>query len=168
MAGLVKSIVTQRRPSWSFSPLRWDRSTGQLLLARRLIVKVKFRGKVPGEKSLGGSRGRKRRKKNASTANVVANLVTHDSGLYGVSYQSLFGNRRRSVKTRKLNLTYQGETVAFTVHPNKKQFKRGSRLYFVSGGEEPSMSSPPPAVARRWNGAPHLLRAPRSGITGRH
>ena len=167
----VVSIAFQGDTKKAFlelSPLRWDRSTGQLLLARRLIVKVKFRGKVPGEKSLGGSRGRKRRKKNASTANVVANLVTHDSGLYGVSYQSLFGNRRRSVKTRKLNLTYQGETVAFTVHPNKKQFKRGSRLYFVSGGEEPSMSSPPPAVARRWNGAPHLLRAPRSGITGRH
>ena len=42
------------------SPLRWDRSTGQLLLARRLIVKVKFRGRVPEELSLGGSRGRKR------------------------------------------------------------------------------------------------------------
>ncbi len=117
------------------SPLRWDRSTGQLLLARRLIVKVKFRGKVPGEKFLGGSRGRKRRKKNAGSSSVVANLVTHDSGLYGVSYRSLFGNRRRGVKTRKLNLSYQGEPVAFYVHPNKKQFKPGSRLYFLSGGE---------------------------------
>ena len=118
------------------SPLRWDRSTGQLLLARRLIVKVKFKGKVPGEKSLGGSRGRKRRKKNAGSGNVVANLVTHDSGLYGVSYQSLFGSRRKSIKTKTLNLTYQGEPVSFYVHPNKKQFKRGSRLYFLSGGEE--------------------------------
>ena len=118
------------------APLRWDRSTGQLLLARRLLVKVKFRGKVPGEKSLGGSRGRKRRKKNAGSSNVVANLVTHDSGLYGVSYRALFGNRGRGVKTRKLNLAYQGEPVAFYVLPNKKQFKRGSRLYFLSGGEE--------------------------------
>ena len=118
------------------SPLRWDRSTGQLLLARRLIVKVKFRGKVPGEKSLGGSRGRKRRKNTAGTGNVVANLVTHDSGLYGVSYESLFGSRRKGIKTKTLNLTYQGEPVSFYVHPNKKQFKRGSRLYFLSGGEE--------------------------------
>ena len=118
------------------SPLRWDRSTGQLLLARRLIVKVKFRGKVPGEKSLGRSRGRKRRNKNAGNGNVIANLVTHDSGLYGVSYRALFGNKRRGIKTKKLNLTYQGKPVAFYVHPNKKQFKPGSRLYFLSGGEE--------------------------------
>ena len=118
------------------SPLRWDRSTGQLLLARRLLVKVKFRGKVPGEKSLGRSRGRKRRNKNAGNGNVVANLVTHDAGLYSVSHRALFGNKRRGIKTRKLNLTYQGEPVAFYVHPNKKQFKRGSRLYFLSGGED--------------------------------
>ena len=118
------------------SPLRWDRSTGQLLLARRLIVKVKFSGKVPGEKSLGRSRGRKRRNKNAGNGNVVANLVTHDPGLYSVSHRALFGNKRRGIKTRKLNLTYQGEPVPFYVHPNKKQFKRGSRLYFLSGGED--------------------------------
>src|SRR3989304_5075254 len=42
------------------APLRWDRSTGQLLLARRLLVTVEFQGRAPEELSLGGSRGRRR------------------------------------------------------------------------------------------------------------
>jgi hypothetical protein len=120
------------------SPLRWDRSSGQLLLASRLIVTVVFKGRVAEELSLGGSRGRRHRNKDDHDErdDVIAHVVTHDDGLYGVSYEALFGNRRQGVKTKQLNLTYQGEPVAFYVEPDDRQFRRGSVLYFVSGGEE--------------------------------
>src|SRR3990172_2041212 len=119
------------------APLRWDRSTGQLLLARRLLVTVEFQGRVPEELSLGGSRGRRHRKKNSlrSGANVVAHLVTHESGLYAVPYQSVFGSRRKGVKSSNLRLSYQGQPAAFEVEPDRKRFGPGSVLYFASGGQ---------------------------------
>ena len=118
-----------------FAPLRWDRSSGQLLFATKLIVTVKFKGKVPGEKALGGARGRKRRNK-SSSPNVLAQLVTQDPGLYAVSFDQLFGRSRKAIKTKKLNLSYQGQPVPFAVSPNKRKFKRGSWLFFISEGQK--------------------------------
>ncbi len=41
------------------APLRWDQSTGQLLLARRLVVRLSFRGREPSELTTDGVRGRR-------------------------------------------------------------------------------------------------------------
>ena len=116
------------------APLRWDSSTGQLLLARHLVVRLRFEGKATGELSLGGSRGRKHRA-HKEAGKVVAQLVTSQRGLYGVPFEDVFGVGRRSLKTGELRLSYQGEPVAYYVLPNAKRFGKGSLLYFVSQGE---------------------------------
>jgi hypothetical protein len=117
------------------SPLRFDRSGGQLLLARRLVVRVSFAGREPDELALGGSHGRKKRaKKGRLSDGVIARLATQGRGLYGVAFEELFGPRGRGVRVSELSLSYQGEAVAFHVEPGGKKFRRGSVLYFVSAG----------------------------------
>ncbi len=54
------------------------------------------------------------------------------SGLYGVSFEELFGRRGRPIPTRWLRLSHQGEPVAF--HVDGEAFGRGKNLYFVSEG----------------------------------
>jgi hypothetical protein len=115
------------------APLRWDSATGQLLLARRLVVRLRFEGRATGELSLGGARGKKHRP-HQDAGNIVAQLVTQQSGLYGLPFEDLFGGGR-SIKTTELRLTYQGEPVPYYVLPNPKRFARGSVLYFLSRGE---------------------------------
>jgi hypothetical protein len=45
----------------ALSPLRYDARTGTTVLARRLVVRVEFVGPEAGERSLGGSQGRRPR-----------------------------------------------------------------------------------------------------------
>ena len=119
------------------SPLRWDEASGQLLLARRLIVRVVFKGRERGETILGGSRGRRVRKQAASRQpRGLVRLETVEPGLYRVRFEDIFGSRsRRGIKTSSLSLTRQGEPVAFHVEPSSiSQLGPGSSLYFVSEG----------------------------------
>jgi hypothetical protein len=89
------------------APLRWDRSTSQLLLARRLVVRLVFEGRAAEETSFGGSRGRSLRddRSFAASGNVVAHLVTDKSGLYRVRFEEIFGPLGRAVKTGRLRLS---------------------------------------------------------------
>ena len=117
------------------SPLRFDRDTGQLLLARRLRVRVEFAGREPGERSRGGSRGRAyggtRGTLSRRSAGVVARLSTRERGLYAVRFEELFGPGGRAVSSSKLRLSRQGEAVGFHLEPEGRGFSRGSVLYFV-------------------------------------
>ena len=115
------------------APLRWDGATGKLLLARRLVVRLRFEGKASGELSLGGSKGRKQRA-HREAGNVVAHLVTRENALYAVPFEDVFGNQR-SIKTSELRLSYQGEPVPYYIQPQANRFGRGSVLYFLSRGE---------------------------------
>ena len=123
------------------SPLRWDRTNGQLLLARKLRVRVAFAGQEPGEVSRGGSRGlaalRGRNAggnpKNGDAGRVVARLTVRERGLQAVSYEQIFGTRGR-VALADLRLSRQGETVAHHVEPDRRAFAPGSVLFFVSEG----------------------------------
>ena len=123
------------------SPLRWDRTNGQLLLARKLRVRVAFAGQEPGEVSRGGSRGLAALKgrngggnpKNGDAARVVARLTVRERGLQAVSYEQIFGARGR-VALADLRLSRQGETVAHHVEPDRRGFAPGSVLFFVSEG----------------------------------
>ena len=66
---------TSRRRSSSSSPLRWDRTSGRLVLARRLRVHVLFGGPGAWERSRGGSHGRgPRRGPKRRIEGVVARL----------------------------------------------------------------------------------------------
>ena len=123
------------------SPLRWDRTNGRLLLARKLRVRVAFAGQEPGEVSRGGSRGLAALRgsnaggnpKNGDAARVVARLTVRERGLSAVSYEQIFGTRGR-VALADLRLSRQGETVAHHVEPDRRAFAPGSVLFFVSEG----------------------------------
>jgi len=118
------------------SPLRWDASSDQLLLARRLIVRIAFAGSEAEERSSGGSRGRRDREHRTHVPGSVAlvRLVTRDSGLYALRFEEIFGARRRALSASRLSLARQGEAVSFHIEPAGDRFGPGSVLYFVSEG----------------------------------
>ncbi len=118
------------------SPLRHDARTGSTLLARRLLVRVEFVGIEPGEKSLGGSRGRRLVEIPLSRRGVVAQLVTRAEGLYRVAFEDLFGTTRGGLPVSSLRLSRRGVPVAYHVEPDRALFAPGSSLYFVGGGDE--------------------------------
>ena len=115
-------------------PLRWDRTSHRLVLARRLRVHVLFGGQEHGERSRGGSHGRgPRRGPKRRIEGVVARLGVRDHGLYAVGFEELFGAQARSVSAADLRLSHLGATVAHHVEPAGRSFGPGSLLYFVSG-----------------------------------
>ncbi len=119
------------------APLRWDASTEQLLLARRLVVRLSFREREPAEDvSADGRRGRRYRgRRSHDERGVVARLVTTERGLYAVGYEEVLGRgRRRTVTASQLRLSRQGKAVAFHLEPDSNRFGSGSILYFVSEG----------------------------------
>jgi hypothetical protein len=113
------------------APLRWDATAERLVLARRLLVRISFKGKDRAERRLGRSH---REVDSHANRRVLARLSVSEPGLYGVSFESIFGKRKKAIKTKNLRLSRQGEPVAFFVSPNRKKFKRKSKLYFLSEG----------------------------------
>ena len=116
------------------APLRWSGVTGELRLAKRLVVRLTAKGREPGEISLGGSRGRGGRRVRREGRSVKARLSTREPGLYEVLFEDVF--RRGSVSIDRIRLSRQGRAVAFHVEPTGSSFVRGSRLYFVSEGAQ--------------------------------
>jgi hypothetical protein len=120
------------------APLRWNPSTGQLLLTRRLRVRVAFDGTAPSETPLGGSRGRALPRQGArgsrAAQGLVAHLLARDEGLYAVAFEDAFRYRLRAVPTRRLRLSRLGQDVPFHVEPDPSRFAPGSVLYFLSEG----------------------------------
>ena len=114
------------------APLRWDATAESLVLARRIVVRIAFKGKDKALK-LGKSH---REVGSHANRSVYARIAVTEPGLYGVSYESVFGKRKKAIKTSSLRLSRQGEPVAFFVRPNAKKFKKKSVLYFLSDGAE--------------------------------
>jgi hypothetical protein len=117
------------------APLRWDEASGQLLLARRLVVRVSFQERDPAERSTDGAgRGRRYvRPRSHERQRLLARLGTTEPGLHAVRFEHLH-RFRRGIPTRSLRLSRQGETVAFRVEPDPSVFEPGSVLYFVGAG----------------------------------
>ena len=118
------------------APLRWDATAERLVLARRIVVRIAFKGKDKAELKLGKSH---REVGSHANRSVYARIAVTEPGLYGVSYESVFGQsgkRRKAIKTSSLRLSRQGEPVAFFVSPNPKKFKKKSVLYFLSDGSD--------------------------------
>ena len=113
------------------APLRWDATAERLVLARRLVVRISFKGKDKAEVKLGKSH---REVGSHANRSVYARIAVTEPGLYAVSYESIFRNRKKAIKTKNLRLSRQGEPVAFFVSPNRKKFKKKSKLYFLSDG----------------------------------
>ncbi len=124
----------EKKALLELAPLRWDGARGELVLARRLVVRLSLREREPAERATSNGRGRRDPGPRSHVRNpVVARLGTTENGLYGVRYEEVMPTRR-GVPTSSLRLSRQGETVAYHLHPNGSRFEPGSVLYFVSDG----------------------------------
>jgi Peptidase family C25 len=106
------------------APLRWDPSSGELLLARRLVVELLFSPETR----------RPRVDADAHSRGVARRLLTRERGLYRVRFEDLFGTAARPVRSESLRLSRLGQTVAFHLEPDGALFARGSSLYFLGEG----------------------------------
>jgi hypothetical protein len=116
-------------------PLRWDGEKDQLILARRLTVRLSFSGREESERESAGRRGRgHREEKSHQRSLVAARLTVRESGLHGVSFEEVMGGSRRAVAASSLRLSRLGQAVAFHLEPDPEVFRPGSMLYFLSEG----------------------------------
>ena len=112
------------------SPLRWDDESGELLLSRRLVVRLSFeRGR---DETSDGSKSRRAARQGRRS--LLARLATIAPGLYAVRYDEVFGRGARVFSAESLRLSRLGEAVAFHLEPDGARWGPGSRLYFVSPG----------------------------------
>ncbi len=114
------------------APLRWDSDSGELVLARRLTVRVEFAGRDLEEHSAEGAPGRRHRER---PDDLLGRLITREPGLQAVRYEQVLGwTGRRGLPAGALRLSRQGEPVPFHIEPDEKRFGPGSTLYFLSEG----------------------------------
>ncbi len=115
----------------ALSPLRYDARRKQLLLAKRLLVRLLFTARETGESGR-GSRGRRERPEPEAkvTGEVLARLYTQGRGLYAVSFEQLFPGRSRGLAASQLRLERQGEARGFHLEPGPDTFGPGGVLYF--------------------------------------
>jgi len=137
LARLLPSVFQGETKSGvvEITPLRYDTGRRQLTLARRVRVRLEFRGREPGE--LGRGRlGRALRPGGVPAAEeVLAVLHTAGRGLHSATFEELLPGRARGLTASELRLERQGEPVAFHLEPAADVFGPGSRLYFfVDGG----------------------------------
>jgi len=130
--GETKSAVLE------LQPLRWEASRRQLVLAKRVRVKLLFTGREAGESGRGSEGRAPRVKDQAATGEVLARLHTTQTGLHAATFEELFPGRSRGVAVMELRLSLQGEAVAFHVEPPTSVFGPGSRLFFHAEREAAS------------------------------
>ncbi len=104
-----------RKVQLELSPFQWDPAAGELVLTRRLVVRLVFTGD-------GAHAPRVRRR--GREPGVVARLATREQGLYAIRLVDLVGRRR--ARSGALRLSRLGEDVPFHVEDG--------RLFFVSEG----------------------------------
>jgi hypothetical protein len=118
----------RKRAVVEVTPVRFDASRGELVLAGRVRVKLRFAGLAEGEvRTGGGGRALPRR---GQLRDILAQLFTTRRGVHAVRYEEVFPTERRGVSTSLLRLQRQGEAVAFQVVPSGPVFGPGSVLYF--------------------------------------
>ncbi len=114
------------------APLRFDAERQQLLLARRVLVRLVFSGRETGESGRGSLGRAPGSRKPAVSGEILARLHTTSRGLYAASFEQLFPGRPRGFAASQLRLERQSEPVAFHVEPATDVFGPGSRLYFFA------------------------------------
>ncbi|HKZ30868.1 MAG TPA: C25 family cysteine peptidase [Vicinamibacteria bacterium] len=114
------------------APLRFEAQRRQLVLAKRVLVRLLFTGRESGESGQ-GSRGRARgSRKPVVSGEVLARLFTTSRGLYSASFEQLFPGQRRGWLASQLRLERQGEPVGFHLEPASDAFGPGSRILFYA------------------------------------
>ncbi len=123
--GEQKSAVVE------IAPLRFDAQRQQLVLAKRVWVRLLFTGREAGESGR-GSLGRAPRSHKPVSGEVLARLFTTSGGLHSVSFEQLFPGRPRGFTASQLRLERQGEPVGFHLEPTAEAFGPGGRLFFFA------------------------------------
>ena len=121
--GEAKSAVVE------ITPLRYDEGRRQIVLAKRVLVKLRFGGREAGESGR-GSFGRRTRPPKPVAGELLARLHTTSRGLHAVSFEQLFPGRAAGLAASQLRLDRQGQAQAFHVAPVSDSFGPGSLLYF--------------------------------------
>ena len=130
--GETKSAVVQ------ITPLRYDARRGQIVLAKRVLVKLLFTARETGESGR-GSFGRREKPQAPLAGERLARLFTTSRGLHAVSFEQLFPGRERGFLASQLRLERQGQAQAFHVGcaalgpcGGPDGFGPGSVLYFYA------------------------------------
>jgi hypothetical protein len=114
------------------APLRFDPQRQQLVLAKRVRVRLLFTGREAGENGR-GSLGRAPGSRNpVVSGETLARLYTKHLGLHAVAFEQLFPGQRRGVAASRLRLERQGGPVAFHLEPATAAFGPGSWLFFYA------------------------------------
>jgi hypothetical protein len=129
--GETKSAVVE------ISPLRFDPRRAQLILARRVRLRLLFTGRETAEGGR-GHLGRKLRPQKRASGELLARLYTTRRGLYAVSFDQLFPGRGRGLLASELRLERQGEAQAFHLEPASVSFGPGGVLHFHADSEAAS------------------------------
>ncbi len=124
--GETKSAVVE------IAPLRFDAQRQQLVLAKRVRVRLLFTGREAGESGRGSQGRAPRPRKPEVSGEVLARLYITSRGLHSVSFEQLFAGQARSLLASQLRLERQGEPVAFHLEPLASAFGPGSRLFFYA------------------------------------
>jgi len=111
------------------APLRYDSRRQQIVLSKRVLVKLLFTGRETGESGRGHV-GRKERPQTPVSGELLARLYTTGRGLYAASFDQVFPGQRRSIPASELRLERQGQAVGFHLEPVSDSFGAGSVLYF--------------------------------------
>jgi hypothetical protein len=109
-------------------PVRYDGSTGEVVLSSRVRARLVFAGVAPGETGTGSTGRRKARGETAP--DVLARLYAAQRGLHGVRFQEALPGRVRGLPVSVLRLQRDGQAVSFRVEPRAEVFGPGSTLYF--------------------------------------
>jgi hypothetical protein len=122
------------------APLQVDPATGEVTLARRLLVRLAFSGRVAGEQGR-GSLGRSAPvRSRLPEAQVLARLATRSRGLHTVAFEEIPG-LASPVSASDLRLSRLGAAVAFHLEPRGRPFGPGSVLFFLGEGTDSAYST---------------------------
>ncbi len=124
--GETKSAVVE------IAPLRFDSQRQQLVLAKRVRVRLLFTGRELGESGRGSQGRAPRTRKPVVSGEVLARIHVTSRGLQAVPFEQVFPGRSRGFAASQLRLERQGEPVAFHLEPAANGFVPGSRLFFHS------------------------------------
>jgi hypothetical protein len=119
-----------KRAVLEITPVRFDAAHSQLVLARRVRVRLLFAGEEASETGT-GSRGR-RVPPMRFAREVLAQLYTSSRGLHAVRFEQLFPLRRGGFSLSTLRLQRQGLAVPLHIAPVSSVFGPGSVLYFFA------------------------------------
>jgi hypothetical protein len=113
------------------APLQVDEATGDVTLARRLVVRLAFSGFVAGEVGRGNLGRSNPLVADAAGARVLVRLATRSRGLHAVAFEQIPG-LFAPVSPSALRLSRLGAPVAFHLEPHRRPFGPGSVLSFLA------------------------------------